>query len=124
MNTFLYYLQPKKDRILQKHEFTRRARIEQQVESSSRPDSPQSESSVGPSSRGQGRGRGGGRGRGQGRGRGRGGNGANSSSPGGDTQGRTWRGKDVYKARHANHNRKRGHDKKLARGGAVFRPEE
>ncbi|KAL6307810.1 hypothetical protein BKA93DRAFT_727147 [Sparassis latifolia] len=108
---------PKKDKILAKHEF-----------SGNRPGTPVSGPSR-PSSRGGGdrggRGRGdGGRGRG-GRGRGGtqdhgpgGGGGEGSSGRGGDrgsTRDRTW--KDKNKASRGNHNRKRGHDKKMARGG-------
>ncbi|KAF8351996.1 hypothetical protein F5887DRAFT_1057692 [Amanita rubescens] len=81
---------PKKDKILQKHEF-----------SGNQNRLPSQES-------GRGRGGGGGRGRGRGGGRGRG--------DGQEARERAW--KDKHKASRANHNRKRGHDKKMARAGA------
>ncbi|KAK0203542.1 hypothetical protein DFS33DRAFT_1374044 [Desarmillaria ectypa] len=83
---------PKKDKILQKHEFAG------------------NQPTAGPlqSSRGGGPSRGTGRGRGRGRGRGGG---------GGEQQSRDRAWKDKNKASRGNHNRKRGHDKKMARGG-------
>lgn len=54
------------------------------------------------------------RGRGGGRGGSRGGRGGEEAS---SSKNHTW--KDKNKSRIANHNRKRGHDKKMARGGAV-----
>ena len=97
-------LQPHKDRILAKHEFTGN----QPLPSSS------SRESHGGDQRGRGRGRGG-RGRGGGgRGSGRGGHGGGSGGGQGDAaRDRAW--KDKNKASRANHNRKRGHDKKMAR---------
>jgi len=94
--------QPKKDKILQKHEFTGNQPLQGPVE--------------GPSSagRGRGRGRGGGQGRGgrggqTGQGQGRGG------GSGGSAKERAW--KDKNKASRGNHNRKRRHDKKMAGAG-------
>ncbi|KZT70368.1 hypothetical protein DAEQUDRAFT_668047 [Daedalea quercina L-15889] len=93
---------PNKDRILAKHEFTGN----QPLASSS----SQEPHRGGP--RGRGRGRGGrGRGGGGGRGGGRGGGGGQGDS----TRDRAW--KDKNKASRGNHNRKRGHDKKMARAG-------
>ncbi|KAG6852902.1 hypothetical protein C0991_008271 [Blastosporella zonata] len=98
---------PRKDKILQKHEF-----------SGNQPSIPVP--IAGPSNqnvRGGDRGHGGrGRGRGGGGGRGRGGGvgGADSARE------RAW--KDKNKASRGNHNRKRGHDKKMARAGAGVPP--
>ncbi|KAJ6495260.1 hypothetical protein C8R45DRAFT_866444 [Mycena sanguinolenta] len=94
---------PKKDKILQKHEFSGNQNdlIASEVHSG--------ESSRGGPSRGDGRGRGGRGGRGNGRGRGGGG------GNGDDARERAW--KDKNKASRGNHNRKRGHDKKMARAG-------
>ncbi|EJC98289.1 uncharacterized protein FOMMEDRAFT_114485 [Fomitiporia mediterranea MF3/22] len=102
---------PKKDKILQKHEFAGNKKGLIPGSSSGQ---------TGGSSRG-GRGRGRGRG-GPGRGRGRGGRGGGESAKGdgGDARERAW--KDKNKARQANHNRKRGHDRKMARGGAIPGP--
>ncbi|KAK0449751.1 uncharacterized protein EV420DRAFT_1622043 [Desarmillaria tabescens] len=89
---------PKKDKILQKHEFAG------------------NQPTIGPvqSNRGGGPSRGAGRGRGRGRGRGgRGGGGGEE----GEQQSRDRAWKDKNKASRGNHNRKRGHDKKMARGG-------
>ncbi|KAF9051785.1 hypothetical protein BJ165DRAFT_1608530 [Panaeolus papilionaceus] len=68
-----------------------------------------------------------GRGRGGGRGRGRGGGGSGGRGGGGGGGGdansareRAW--KDKNKASRANHNRKRGHDKKMAKAGAGIPP--
>ncbi|CAE6475753.1 unnamed protein product [Rhizoctonia solani] len=69
--------------------------------------------------RGRGRG-GGGRGRGGrggGRGRGRGGASDGGAGPSGGDAARDRAHKDKNKAHHANHDRKRGHDKKMVRGG-------
>ncbi|KAF9471907.1 hypothetical protein BDN70DRAFT_998435 [Pholiota conissans] len=69
---------------------------------------------------GRGRGRGGPRG---GRGRGGGGGGGRGGGAGGgesSARERAW--KDKNKASRGNHNRKRGHDKKMARAGAVAGP--
>ncbi|KAJ7126054.1 hypothetical protein C8R44DRAFT_618190 [Mycena epipterygia] len=95
---------PKKDKILQKHEF---AGNQNEIAS----DSQGGPSNRGGPQRGAGRGRGGGRGgRGNGRGRG-GGAGGNDAT----ARERAW--KDKSKASRGNHNRKRGHDKKMARAG-------
>ena len=101
--------QPKKDKILGKHEFAgnqNRLPLQEPARDDGR----------------SGSGRGGGRGRGAGRGRGGGGanrgGGAGQGANGGDntTRERAW--KDKNKASRGNHNRKRGHDKKMARAGA------
>ncbi|KAF8591311.1 hypothetical protein K439DRAFT_1380796 [Ramaria rubella] len=93
---------PKKDKILQKHEFS--GNISLALNRNILEPGPSGASHTSPQ-----RGRGGdGRGRGRGNSRGRGGG-------AGDTaRGRAW--KDKNKARSANHNRKRGHDKKMTRG--------
>ncbi|KAF7344543.1 CUE domain-containing protein [Mycena sanguinolenta] len=93
---------PKKDKILQKHEF---AGNQNEIA----PETQGGESSRGGPPRGGGRGRGGRGGRGNSRGRGGGGGG------GDDARERAW--KDKNKASRGNHNRKRGHDKKMARAG-------
>ncbi|KAG1753611.1 uncharacterized protein EDB91DRAFT_1234067 [Suillus paluster] len=93
---------PNKDKILQKHEFSgnRAGYITMTGDAGG----------SGPPSRGGDRGRGrGGRGAGRGRGRGRG------AGDGGDAKERAW--KDKNKASRGNHNRKRGHDKKMANAG-------
>ncbi|KAI0327591.1 hypothetical protein GY45DRAFT_1106095 [Cubamyces sp. BRFM 1775] len=98
----------KKERMLAKYEFTGNKPLPPPMEAGSS------------GSRGGGggqRGRGGGRGRG-GRGRrgGRGGGGGGGDGgEGGSARDRAW--KDKNKASRANHNRKRGHDKKMARAG-------
>ncbi|KAJ7037885.1 hypothetical protein C8F04DRAFT_1090551 [Mycena alexandri] len=97
---------PKKDKILQKHEF---AGNQNQI----MPEAQGGSSSRGDSHRGGGRGRGG-RGSGRGNGRGRGGGGG---AGGDDATARERAWKDKSKASRANHNRKRGHDKKMARAG-------
>ncbi|KAJ7204754.1 hypothetical protein GGX14DRAFT_522958 [Mycena pura] len=95
---------PSKDKILQKHEFSGNRNTSGHEVSTSevRGDSQ--------------RGSGGGRGRGRG---GRGGRGRGGGDAGGSAhetaRERAW--KDKSKASHANHNRKRGHDKKMARAG-------
>ncbi|KAL7277193.1 hypothetical protein ACG7TL_009041 [Trametes sanguinea] len=95
----------KKERLLAKYEFT-----------GNKPLATPVQSEAGPSgSRGGGSGRGGGRGRGRG-GRGRGGGGGGGEGgEGGNARDRAW--KDKNKASRANHHRKRGHDKKMARAG-------
>ncbi|PPR06822.1 hypothetical protein CVT26_003848 [Gymnopilus dilepis] len=71
----------------------------------------------------RGRGRGGPRGRGGGRGGGSGGGrGGGPSAGGGESSARERAFKDKHKASRANHNRKRGHDKKMARAGAGAGP--
>ncbi|KAI9069675.1 hypothetical protein FKP32DRAFT_1671178 [Trametes sanguinea] len=96
----------KKERLLAKYEFT-----------GNKPLAMPAQPEAGPSgSRGGGGGRGRGRGRGRGgRGRGGGGGGDGEGGEGGNARGRAW--KDKNKASRANHNRKRGHDKKMARAG-------
>jgi activating signal cointegrator complex subunit 2 len=91
--------QPQKDKILQKHEFSGN-------QPSTEPIASSSSGARGSANRGRASGGRGGRGRGGGRG-----------GAGGDTaRDRAW--KDKNKASRANHNRKRGHDKKMARAGA------
>lgn len=63
-------------------------------------------------------GHGGGSSRGRGAPRGRGGGGGRGGVSGGDTA-RDHARKDKNKASAGNHNRKRGHDKKMARGGGI-----
>ena len=105
-NTPIIHIQPKKDKILQKHEFSGNKAIDLSAFGNA--------GGSGPSSRGGDRGRGGrGRGRGAGRGRGRG----RGTGDGGDAKERAW--KDKNKASTGNHNRKRGHDKKMARAGPL-----
>jgi len=95
-------VQPNKDKILQKHEFSGNRPVDMSTTGNA--------SGSGSSSRGGDHGRGrGGRGGGRGRGRGRG------SGDGGDTRERA--SKDRNKASRGNHNRKRGHDKKMAKAG-------
>ncbi|KAK0452426.1 hypothetical protein EV421DRAFT_1702375 [Armillaria borealis] len=89
---------PKKDKILQKHEFAGNQHTAVPAQSN----------------RGGGPSRGAGRGRGRGRGRG---GGSGSGGGGGEQQSRDRAWKDKNKASRGNHNRKRGHDKKMARGG-------
>ncbi|KAF9494967.1 hypothetical protein BDN71DRAFT_1392350 [Pleurotus eryngii] len=102
---------PKKAQILQKHEFAGN----KPIANASASHIHQGEGAGGGRGRGgrsDGRGGHGGRGgRGGGRGRGRGG----ESGGGGSAGERAW--KDKNKASQANHNRKRGHDKKMARVG-------
>ncbi|KAH7886936.1 hypothetical protein F5I97DRAFT_2019936 [Phlebopus sp. FC_14] len=98
---------PKKDRVLQKHEFSGNRTDDGPVTvSGSGSDRP----------RGGSRGRGGGRGRGRGGDRGRGTGGAPGQSR--DTTARERAFKDKHKGSNANHNRKRGHTKKMARASA------
>ncbi|KAI0090405.1 hypothetical protein BDY19DRAFT_770952 [Irpex rosettiformis] len=107
---------PNKDKILQKHEFSgnKRGLVPLPVRGPSQPPSNRG--------RGYGRGRGGGRGRGRGGRGGRGGgggsgsgSGGNGGSGGGDSTARDRAYKDKNKAQRGNHNRKSGHDKKMAR---------
>ncbi|KAL5523256.1 hypothetical protein ACEPAF_1523 [Sanghuangporus sanghuang] len=102
---------PKKDKILLKHEFKGNKKGPILIQASDQPGSS--------SDRGRGRGRGRG---GNGRGRGGGGprRGGAAGSNGGDARERAR--KDKNKARQANHNRKRGHDRKMARGGGIPGP--
>ncbi|THH11909.1 hypothetical protein EW145_g362 [Phellinidium pouzarii] len=108
---------PRKDKILQKHEFTgNRRNADLPVAGASH----SVQHDEGGNHRGRGRGRGGrGRGRGGGGGSRGGGSGKGDERGGGDARERSW--KDKNKARQANHNRKRGHDKKMARGGGYAR---
>ncbi|KAI0641559.1 hypothetical protein C8Q79DRAFT_1098523 [Trametes meyenii] len=92
----------KKERILAKHEFTGNTPLAPPIDGGQ----------PGPRSRGGGQGQGH---RGRGRGRGRGGRGRGGSGGGGDARERAW--KDKNKASRANHDRKRGHDKKMAKMG-------
>ncbi|KAG6826449.1 hypothetical protein H0H92_015759 [Tricholoma furcatifolium] len=93
---------PRKDKILQKHEFA-----------GNRRDIPVPIPTGGSRSDA-------GRGRGRGRGSGGGGGGRGASSGGDTAKERAW--KDKNKASRGNHNRKRGHDKKMARAGAGVAP--
>jgi len=93
---------PRKDKVLQKHEFSGNQ-------------APIAQSSAGPSGNDRGRGGRGRGGRGGGGGRGRGG-GRGGGGGGDDARERAW--KDKNKASRGNHNRKRGHDKKMAHAGA------
>ncbi|KAI0631281.1 hypothetical protein C8Q77DRAFT_1219404 [Trametes polyzona] len=95
----------KKERMLAKHEF-----------SGNKPLAPPPDGGqAGSSSRGGASGSQGQRGRGRGRGRGGRGRGGGGGGGGGESSDRAW--KDKNKASRANHNRKRGHDKKMARAG-------
>ncbi|KAI0355904.1 hypothetical protein OH77DRAFT_1401732 [Trametes cingulata] len=101
----------KKERMLAKHEFSGNRPLSQPLE----PSTSSGSRGGGPNQGGRGRGRGRGRG---GRGGGRGGGGGGGGDGGGDggaARDRAW--KDKNKASRANHNRKRGHDKKMARAG-------
>ncbi|KAI0760456.1 hypothetical protein C8Q74DRAFT_1208567 [Fomes fomentarius] len=111
----------KKERMFAKHEFTGNkplnAPIAESSQSGARGDGGAGGGGRGPSrGRGRGRGRGGG---GRGRGGGRGGSQHEGGGGGGGSsdaaRDRAWKDKD--KARRANHDRKRGHDKKMARVG-------
>jgi len=102
---------PKKDKILLKHEFSGNISVNNAGPSSAGHDGARSSNEQ---RGGRGRGRGSG-----GRGRGRGGRGGGQGG-GDDARERAW--KDKHKARQANHNRKRGHDRKMARGGAMPGP--
>ena len=103
-SSYLFDLQPRKDRILSKHEF---AGNQGRILEAGVGDSPGS---------GQGRGSGERRGAGGGRGRGRGRGDGGGDDSGNRARERAWNNKN--KASRANHDRKRGHDKKLARTGA------
>lgn len=93
---------PNKDEVLQKHEFSGNRIVDLSTAGNA--------SGSGSSSRGGDHGRGrGARGAGRGRGRGKG------SGDGGDPRERA--SKDKNKASRGNHNRKRGHDKKMAKAG-------
>ncbi|KAJ3485731.1 hypothetical protein NLI96_g4753 [Meripilus lineatus] len=115
---------PHKDRILQKHEFSgnQRGMVVNPIPSGSQSQDNRGRGrGRGRGNRGQDRGRGGGgrgggdRGRGGG-GRGRGGGHHGEGGPSDETsKERAW--KDKNKARQANHDRKRGHDKKMSRMG-------
>ncbi|KAF8068903.1 hypothetical protein FPV67DRAFT_1414720 [Lyophyllum atratum] len=100
---------PRKDKILQKHEFAGNQNRIVAASTSGAAGGP-SESRVGRGGRG-----GGGRG---GRGGGRGGRGGGGGGGDGANNARERAWKDKNKASRGNHNRKRGHDKKMARGGA------
>ncbi|KZT37472.1 hypothetical protein SISSUDRAFT_1129595 [Sistotremastrum suecicum HHB10207 ss-3] len=102
---------PKKDKILEKHEFAGN------VPGPLNNHHPQTSSSGGNSERGRGRG---GRGRGGGRGSG-GGGGEGSEDKDRTKQDRAW--KDRHKSRGGNHDRKRGHDKKAAKMGLGAPPQ-
>ncbi|KAH0826618.1 hypothetical protein J3R83DRAFT_4983 [Lanmaoa asiatica] len=92
---------PKKARILQKHEFSGNRRVNMPITGGSR-DRP-------------GGGRGGrGRDRGRGRGRGRGGGGGSRPGERKDEMAR----ERAFKEKHKSSNRKRGHDKKMVKAGA------
>lgn len=101
MDTFLFtctLCQPKKDRILEKHEFSgNKAVILPAAEGTT--------NQPGVGQRGSGRGRGRGRGRGGGR-----------SRPG-EKSDEVVRER-AFKEKHKSGNRKRGHDKKMAKAGA------
>ncbi|KAF8649623.1 hypothetical protein AX16_005712 [Volvariella volvacea WC 439] len=97
---------PRKDKILAKHEF----RGNQNTIPAPAEPGPSRGGRGGHGGRGRGN-RGGGRGRGRGGGQG----GASGEGGGGDARDRAW--KDRNKASRANHHRKRGHDKKMARMG-------
>ena len=105
--------QPNKEKILQKHEFAGNQRG--QILPDALTPGPSMQHGGHRGGRGS-RGRGGGRGRGRGSGPssgkegGEGGRGDNGSA-----RGRAW--KDKNKASHGNHNRKRDHDKKMAKAG-------
>ncbi|KAF8639204.1 hypothetical protein AX17_001690 [Amanita inopinata Kibby_2008] len=103
---------PKKDKILQKHEFSGNQNL-----LSMRDSTPSSNNDRGGGSdRARGRGSNRGRGRG-GRGRGKGAaeHDAGPKDGEGSARARAW--KDKHKASRANHNRKRGHDRKMAKAG-------
>lgn len=100
---------PHKDKILQKHEFAGNKPLK--VESTDE----ESNGEATPAARGRGGGRGGGRGRGGGGGKGRGGRGGGrGTGVGGNSNESRDRAR---KERRGNQNRKRGHDKKMARAG-------
>jgi activating signal cointegrator complex subunit 2 len=107
-SSYLVDLQPRKDKILSKHEFAGNQNRSLDAGVGSSPSSGQG--------RGSGERRGGRGGRGRGRGRGRGDGGGGGGDSGNSAKERAW--KDKNKASRANHDRKRGHDKKLAGAGA------
>jgi activating signal cointegrator complex subunit 2 len=100
--------QPRKEKILQKHEFSGNKPLTQGEKGGDKGEGEAENIDTAP---GPSRGRGG---RGRGSGRGRGGRGGGD---GGDNTARDRAWKDKNKARHGNHDRKRGHDKKMARAG-------
>ncbi|KNZ74656.1 CUE domain-containing protein 3 [Termitomyces sp. J132] len=102
---------PRKDRILQKHEFAGNHHETPLVTIAS--------SSGGPLGGVRGRGGGGG-GKGRSGTGSRGGRGGSTGGGADSARERAW--KDKNKASRANHNRKKGHDKKMARAGAVAPP--
>ncbi|KAI0250608.1 hypothetical protein BJV78DRAFT_1154921 [Lactifluus subvellereus] len=106
----------RKEKMLERHEFSGNKPLTGLSGPNSRSRTPDAQSARGREgggrgSRGQNRGRGRGRGRGTGADAGDGG----GSGNGGDAQSHAWKGKN--KARQANHDRKRGHDKKMSRAG-------
>ena len=120
--------QPKmKEKMLARHEFSGNKRLPGLSSSGWGPGPGRSRSRSGtpdaqPQSHARGRGEGGrgrrGQNRGRGRGRGRGataGPGTGGSGDGGDAQSQAWKNKN--KARQGNHDRKRGHDKKMSKAG-------
>jgi activating signal cointegrator complex subunit 2 len=96
-------LQPKKERILQKHEFSGNRTMNILI----------AEGTGDQPGAGQ---RGGGRGRGRGRGQGRGGGGGGGSSGPGEKNDEVARER-ALKEKHKSSNRKRGHDKKMGKTG-------
>ena len=103
-------LQPKKDRILQKHEFSGNRVVSIRVAGGTGEHSGGGQRGGGGATvRGRGRGRGG-------RGRGRGGGGGGRSGPGEKTD-EVVRER-AFKEKHKSSNRKRGHDKKMTKAGA------
>lgn len=98
-------LQPKKERILQKHEFSGNRIVNIPIAGGTG-------DQAGGGQRGGGRGRGG---RG-GRGRGRGGAGAGGGSGTGEKNEDVARER-AFKEKHKSNNRKRGHDKKMGKAG-------
>ncbi|KAI6124404.1 hypothetical protein EDD16DRAFT_1561589 [Pisolithus croceorrhizus] len=116
---------PKKDHILQKHEFQGNKVVEMPPAGSASGEHHPPHGASG-RTRGRGgsaRGRGSERGRGRGRGKGRSEGGGGEGNEGGGESGDRGEGsrsralKDRRKASVANHNRKRGHDKKMAKTG-------
>jgi activating signal cointegrator complex subunit 2 len=97
--------QPRKDKILQKHEFTGNRSL---PPSNSLPGKQSSKSDSGRGAHRGGRGRGG-------LGGSNSGGGTHSDPPSQDREQRARN--ERQKSRQANHNRKRGHDRKMARGG-------
>lgn len=112
-----------KDKVLQKHEFSGNKPLAGPVSSgpnsrSRTPDLQPARGRGGGERGGRGRGRGQGRGRGRGAGTGEGGSGSDRGGGGGDkAHDHAWKGKN--KARQANHDRKRGHEKKMSKAGGL-----